>query len=282
MNTDSLINRIADIPNRIQRITDGWSEDDLRMPPKPGEWSTADVLAHLRSGDDILTPRVYMMLVRDNPTLMAYEERKWAEVMGYADADFQTSLQAYILKRAELVNVLQRLTPEEWQRTGIHEHTGSLTIEELVNDMLLHEAEHCRQIEAMRPQVAQPPVSYVRALLLDNQDESREKYKNMLEGAGYEVIEAEDNAEALDVLLADTNFQIVLADFDMVGQHDLNFLDSLRVIYPRLPVVVLGADQDLEWEAMARERGAEAFFYEPVNLQDVLETVLALTGQKTY
>src|SRR4051812_14706848 len=109
MNTDSLINRIADIPNRIQRITDGWSEDDLHTRPVSGEWSTTEVLAHLRSGDDILTPRVYMMLVRDNPTLLAYEERKWAEVMGYADADFQTSLQTYILKRAELVNVLERL-----------------------------------------------------------------------------------------------------------------------------------------------------------------------------
>src|SRR3954468_1122342 len=117
MNIDSLINRIADIPNRILRTTDGWSEEELRARPASGEWSTADVLAHLRSGDDILTPRIYMMLVRDNPTLLAFEERKWAEVMGYADADFHTSLQTYILKRAELVNVLQRLTPEEWQRT---------------------------------------------------------------------------------------------------------------------------------------------------------------------
>lgn len=282
MNTDSLINRIADIPNRILRTTDGWSEDDLHTRPAPGEWSTAEVLAHLRSADDILTPRIYMMLVRDNPTLLAFEERKWAVVMGYAEADFHASLQTYIAKRAELVNVLRRLTPEEWQRTGIHEHNGSLTIEELVNDMLIHEAEHCRQIEAMRPQAAPSPVSYVRALLLDNQPESREKYKTMLEGSGYSVVEAEDNAAALDILLADANFQIVLADFDVLGQHDLNFLDSLRVIYPRLPVVVLGADEDLEWEAMARERGAEAFFYEPVNLQDVLETVLALTGQKTY
>ena len=282
MNTDSLINRIADTPNRISRTVDGWSEAELRAKPAPDQWSTAEVLAHLRSADDILTPRIYMMLVRDNPTLLAYEERKWAVVMGYADANFHTSLQAYILKRAELVNVLQRLTPEEWQRTGIHEHNGSLTIEELVNDMLLHEAEHCRQIEALRPQAVPPPISYVRALLLDDQPESREKYKTMLEGSGYSVVVADNNPAAMDILLADANFQIVLADFNVLGQHDLNFLDSLRVIYPRLPVVVLGADEDLEWEAMARERGAEAFFYEPVNMQDVLETVLALTGQKTY
>ncbi|MBI1279760.1 MAG: response regulator [Anaerolineaceae bacterium] len=282
MNTDTLINRIADIPNRISRTTDGWSDEQLHEPPAPGEWSTADVLAHLRSADDILTPRIYMMLVRDNPTLMAYEERKWAIVMGYAEANFHTSLQTYISKRAELVNVLRRLTPQDWQRTGIHEHNGSLTIEELVNELLLHEAEHCRQIESMRPQAVAPHVSYVRALVIDNQPESRQKYKAMLEGSGYSVVVAEDNATALDILLADPNFQIVLADFDVLGQHDLNFLDSLRVIYPRLPVVVLGADEDLEWEAMARERGAEAFFYEPVNMQDVLESVLALTGQKTY
>ena len=257
MNTDSLINRIADIPNRIVRTVAGWSEAALLAQPAPGEWSAAEVLAHLRSADDILTPRIYMMLVRDNPTLLAYEERTWADVLGYAEADFHTSVQTYILKRAELVNVLRHLTPEQWQRTGVHEHNGSLTIEKLVTDIVLHEGEHCRQIEALRPQAAPQPVSYVRALLLDDQAESREKYKIMLEGSGYAVVVADNNPAAMDILLADANFQIVLADFNVLGQHDLNFLDSLRVIYPRLPVVVLGADEDLEWEAMARERGAE-------------------------
>ena len=67
MNIESLINRIADTPNRISRTVDGWSEAELRQRPAPDGWSAADVLAHLRSADDILTPRVYMMLVRDNP-----------------------------------------------------------------------------------------------------------------------------------------------------------------------------------------------------------------------
>lgn len=282
MNTESLINRIADIPNRIARTVVGWTEAELHARPTPQDWSAADVLAHLRAADDILTPRIYMMLVRDNPTLLAFEERAWADVLGYAEADFHASVQTYILKRAELVNVLQRLTPEQWQRTGVHEHQGSITVEQLVNEILAHESEHCRQIEALRPHNVPHPMNYVRALLLDDQPESRDKYKAMLEGAGYTVVVVDNNAEALDILLGDPNFQIVLADFNVLGQHDLNFLDSLRVIYPRLPVVVLGADEDLEWETMARERGAEAFFYEPVNLQEVLDMVLDLTGQKSY
>jgi|GEM_PF-615240 len=282
MNTDSLINQLEDIPNRIARTVVGWTEDELRAQPRAGEWSAADVLAHLRSADDILTPRIYMMLVRDNPTLLAYEERDWTAVLRYAEADFNTSLQTYTLRRAELVNALRHLEPEQWARKGIHEHNGELTVLTLVSDMIDHEEEHCRQIEALRPQPVVVPRSYARVLLIDGQEESRERYKAMLVGSGYDVIEAEDNAAALDILLADPNFLIVLADFDVVGQHDLNFLDSLRVIYPRLPVVVLGADQDLEWEAMAQERGAEAFFYEPVNLPDVLETVLSLTEQISY
>lgn len=281
MNTESIINRIADIPHRIARTVDGWTDDELHARPAVGEWSAADILAHLRAADDILTPRLYQMLVRENPTFLAYEERVWAEVLGYANGDFNTSLQTYTLRRTELVNALRRLTPEQWERTGVHEHLGSITVQELAADMVHHEEEHCTQIEALRPLPAAHPVTYARALLLDDQPESREKYIAILEKTGYEVVVADNNAAALEILLADSEFQVVLADFNILGQHDLNFLDSLRVIYPRLPVVVLGADQDLEWEAMARERGAEAFFYEPVNLQDVVETVLELTGQKT-
>jgi hypothetical protein len=40
---------------------------------------------------------------RDQPPLAAYDDRRWVELAGYAQVDFQTSLQAFSLRRAELV-----------------------------------------------------------------------------------------------------------------------------------------------------------------------------------
>ena len=148
--TDNLLDRLAHIPERISRATAGWSVTDLHTRSATDEWSAAAIFAHLRASDDILTPRLYPMLVRDNPPLAAFDDRRWAEVAGYEQADFQTSLHLYTLRRAELVAMLRRLAPADWQRTGLHETRGPISILQAVTHLVEHEEEHCDQLEAIR------------------------------------------------------------------------------------------------------------------------------------
>ncbi|GAB4414361.1 MAG: hypothetical protein Fur0044_09030 [Anaerolineae bacterium] len=147
---DDLPDRLARIPERISRAVAAWSKAELQAPSMGGDWSAAAILAHLRASDDIITPRIYAMLVRDNPPLPAYDDRRWAEVAGYERADFRASLSAFTLRRAELVALLRRLAPADWQRTGLHEAHGSITLLQVVTHLVEHEEEHCRQLEAIK------------------------------------------------------------------------------------------------------------------------------------
>jgi hypothetical protein len=107
------------------------------------------VLAHLRASDDILSPRLVAMLVRDEPALPAFDDRRWGEVMGYANADFQALLAAYTFRRAELVSVLRRVAHDDWRRAGLHEDRGRITLLDTVRHIVAHEEEHCLQLEAV-------------------------------------------------------------------------------------------------------------------------------------
>jgi hypothetical protein len=147
---DDLIDRLARIPERISRAVAGWSEVELRTPSAEAEWSAAAVFAHLRASDDIITPRVYAMLVRDNSPLPAYDDRRWAEVAGYEQADFHASLAVFTLRRAELVALLRRITQADWQRTGLHEAHGLISVLQVVTHLVEHEEEHCAQLEQPR------------------------------------------------------------------------------------------------------------------------------------
>src|SRR5215470_555975 len=93
MRFDELLVRLAGIPARVASAVASWSESRLNTLSVTGEWSAAEIFAHMRASDDIMAPRVSMILVRDQPPLAAYDDRRWAEVAGYAQADFQTSLQ---------------------------------------------------------------------------------------------------------------------------------------------------------------------------------------------
>jgi hypothetical protein len=146
---DHLLQRLAAGPARIAHAAARLSVEEKRTSQPEGEWTAADILAHIRASDDILTFRLYAVLARDNPPLAAYDERNWAEVAGYAHSDFGASLQVYSLCRAELVDMLRGVALEDWQRTGVHELKGSLTLLDILTSLVEHEEEHCLQMESM-------------------------------------------------------------------------------------------------------------------------------------
>lgn len=146
-----LLARLSAVPGQIAKLTAGWSERDLRTVPAGDEWSAAQILAHLRASDDILAYRAYAMLTRDDtPLLPVFDERRWAEVAGYEQMDFQSSLQAFSLRRAELVNMLRRIPLNDWERTAIREQIGPVTLLGGMTALVEHEEEHCLQLESIR------------------------------------------------------------------------------------------------------------------------------------
>ena len=147
--TDELVQRFAATPGRLARAADGVDAARLHSSPAEGEWSPRDILAHLRASDDILAPRLIQILVRDQSPLPAFDERRWAEVVGYRGIEFQALLATFAARRAELAAMLSRLAPEDWQRAGLHEERGPRTVLQLLRVLLQHEEEHVAQIEAL-------------------------------------------------------------------------------------------------------------------------------------
>lgn len=135
-------------PWRIATCTAGLKEAQLRRSSGKGEWSAVQILAHLRACDDVWSHSIYAMLVQDNPRLPLLHPRQWAKVMPYVHLDFGLSLQAFTLKRRELLHVLDDLPEEGWARTAvIGNRTHSVFSQ--ARRMALHEVEHCEQIESL-------------------------------------------------------------------------------------------------------------------------------------
>lgn len=144
---DELLVRLAGIPARVASAVAMKSEPRQHSPSVDGEWSAAEIFAHLRASDDIMVPRAYMILVRDQPPLPAFDDRRWAEVARYARADFQASFQTFTLRRAELVSMLRGIRPEDWRRVGVHEARGPVSLLDVITTLVEHEEEHCAQLE---------------------------------------------------------------------------------------------------------------------------------------
>lgn len=138
---EQLLRDLEATPVRLEELFAGRDDAALRASAA-GEWSALDVLIHLRASDEIIAPRLIQLLVRDDPPLPAFDERRWADVVGYAEFPPALLLARFAARRDELLHALRRCDAAAWERTGQHEEYGSLTLWTVASRLAAHEAEH--------------------------------------------------------------------------------------------------------------------------------------------
>ena len=144
---EPLLGRLGATPVRLDGLIRAHPDPVAWRRPVAEGWSAAQIVAHLRAADDILTPRIYQMLVRDDPPLPAFDDRRWADVMGYETVPMEAHFARMALRRYELLQLLRGLEPAAWARPGSHEEHGRITIFAVASHIAGHEEEHLSQLE---------------------------------------------------------------------------------------------------------------------------------------
>jgi hypothetical protein len=108
----------------VPRLLAGASTDALNRSPAPGEWSPRDVLNHLADSDLVVHTRVRMIVTQDHPAIVGYDQEAWTSRFGGLDPDPHDTIDRWqVLRRANL-RMYDSLSPDEWQRVGVHSERG--------------------------------------------------------------------------------------------------------------------------------------------------------------
>ena len=110
------------------------------------DWSVVQVLCHLRDAEERNLERIRLMRAQDNPVLEGYDQEQWARERNYAAAHLDEALAAFLKRRAATLDELASLTPQEWERPGLHSEAGPITILTYLQRLVRHDAIHLAQI----------------------------------------------------------------------------------------------------------------------------------------
>ena len=141
---------LRETPAALTRAVDGLSPDQLRRPEAPGKWSLAQVLQHLADSDLVWGWRVRLILSQDRPTITGYDQDLWASRMRYEDSDPAESLETFRVLRRDNLRLLERATPEDLQRVGVHSERGEESAAYLCRLYAGHDLSHLRQVVRIR------------------------------------------------------------------------------------------------------------------------------------
>ncbi len=137
-------------PPRIAAATARRTPAQLRASPSAGEWSAAEILAHLRACADVWGGCMARILSEDLPTIRAVDPRTWIRSTDYTELAFQPSFEAFASQRRDLIASLELATPEAWTRSALVTGTGAdreWDIHRYLRRMAIHERTHVKQIE---------------------------------------------------------------------------------------------------------------------------------------
>ena len=95
-----------------------------------------------------------LILAHDRPQITGYDQDLWAERLHYADADPGEALAALDVLRRGNLRLIERATPAELKRVGLHSERGEESIEYLVRLYAGHDLLHLQQIDRIRAVVA--------------------------------------------------------------------------------------------------------------------------------
>ncbi len=143
----------ADLPQRGLR---GLTREQLTTFPIPGTWSIQQILWHLSDSDLIASDRMKRVIAEDNPLLVGYDQTRFSQRLPYHDLDPAIACELFRLNRLVTAETLRRLPAEAFQRTGVHNERGKLTLLDLVNMYVDHVQNHMKSVEQKRALLGNP------------------------------------------------------------------------------------------------------------------------------
>jgi hypothetical protein len=127
----------------------GVTEAELDRRPPSGEWTAREITHHLADSEATAYIRLRRLIAEDDPVIAGYDEPEWARRLHY-DRPIEPSLAVLRAVRSASLGLLQRLTPDEWQRTGTHSEAGPYSVDDWLSIYANHSHEHADQIRRAR------------------------------------------------------------------------------------------------------------------------------------
>jgi hypothetical protein len=145
-----LIEQYRDGFGALVAALEGITEAELDARPASDEWTPREIVHHVADSEMTAAIRLRRLIAEDRPTISGYDEAEFARRLYYGDRPMEPSLDAVRAARATTVQILERLTPEEWMREGTHSEKGRYSVREWLEIYATHAHDHADQIRRAR------------------------------------------------------------------------------------------------------------------------------------
>ena len=149
MERSALLDRFRTGYADVEAALAGATVADLDRPGPDGGWSARQVAHHLADSEATAFVRLRRLIAEVEPAIVGYDEPEYARRLHY-DRPIASSLAVLAAVRAASLELLESLTPDEWDRRGTHSESGAYSVADWLEIYAEHAHGHADQIRAAR------------------------------------------------------------------------------------------------------------------------------------
>ena len=146
----SLIEQYAAGADAPRKGIEGLTRAELNATPVPGTWSIQQIVTHLLDSDLIASHRMKRIIAEENPLIIGYNETRFAEKLYYPEMDAGLVCDLFALNRRLTADILRRLPVEAFERSGVHNERGRVTLADMVKMYVDHVPHHMKFLDKKR------------------------------------------------------------------------------------------------------------------------------------
>jgi len=145
-----LIEQYRDGFGALVAALEGITQAELDARPAANEWSPREIVHHVADSEMTSAIRLRRLIAEDRPAISGYDEAEFARRLYYGDRPIEPSLDAVRAARSTTVQILERLTPDEWMREGTHTEQGHYSVHQWLETYATHAHDHADQVRRAR------------------------------------------------------------------------------------------------------------------------------------
>lgn len=142
---DHMLQALSTSPAVLARLVHGTSPDWDRRPD-PDRFTLREVVAHLADWEAIWRQRVEAIARAPGCKIQGRDPDELAKKNDYAKQDPKANIARFAEGRAAYIATLEQLNVETWAKTGRHSDYGPITVGQIAQYALGHDAYHLRQV----------------------------------------------------------------------------------------------------------------------------------------
>jgi GNAT superfamily N-acetyltransferase len=152
----STIIELAETPEVVARLASQVPAQFIRRRSADDRFSVLENICHLRDlENEGYGERIRRVLAEANPSLPDFDGSRLAIEREYQRHDYDSALAEFRAARARNVALLRGLTAEQFQRPGIQQGAGPVTLEKIVLMMQEHDQSHLHDLRLLLREFAQ-------------------------------------------------------------------------------------------------------------------------------